>query len=81
MCLFLQNSRISLFFEQKMEVYTGSPADVQEDERGFMLSYVGQCRDYLSGMPGGLPPDLVLKTVRIMQEWIFMEKSPANQIL
>lgn len=26
-----------------------------------MLSYVGQCRDYLSGMPGGLPPDLVFE--------------------
>ncbi len=47
----------------------------------FALAYVGQCRDYLSGMPGGLPPDLVFENCCMTQEWIFMEKSPANQIL
>ena len=56
-----EQQNIIVFLNKKMEVYTGSPADVQEDERGFMLSYVGQCRDYLSGMPGGLPPDLVFE--------------------
>lgn len=49
------------FLNKKMEVYTGNPADIREDERGFALDYVGQCRDYLSGMPGGLPDDLVFE--------------------
>lgn len=53
---------IIIFLNQRMEIYTGNPADVEEDEQGFMLSYVGQCRDYLSGMPGGLPADLVFET-------------------
>ena len=56
-----EQQTLIVFLNKKMEVYTGSPADVQEDEGGFMLSYVGQCRDYLSGMPGGLPPDLVFE--------------------
>ena len=49
------------FLNKKMEVYTGNPVDIREDERGFALDYVGQCRDYLSGMPGGLPADLVFE--------------------
>ena len=62
------------FLNKKMEVYTGSPADVQEDERGFMLSYVGQCRDYLSGMPGGLPADLVFEVCSYNARMDFIEK-------
>ena len=29
--------------------------------RGRKRDYVGQCRDYLSGMPGGLPADSVVE--------------------
>ena len=49
------------FLNKKMEIYTGNPVDIREDERGFVLDYVGQCRDYLSGMPGGLPAELVFE--------------------
>lgn len=31
-----EQQNIIVFLNKKMEVYTGSPADVQEDERGFM---------------------------------------------
>lgn len=29
------------FLNKKMEVYTGNPVDIREDERGFALDYVG----------------------------------------
>lgn len=62
------------FLNKKMEVYTGNPADIREDERGFALDYVGQCRDYLSGMPGGLPADLVFEVCSYNARMDFPEK-------
>lgn len=57
-----EKQNIIVFLNKKKDVYAGSPGDVQEDDGGFYLSYVGQCRDYLSGMPGGLPDELVFET-------------------
>lgn len=57
-----EKQNIIVFLNKKKDVYAGSPVEVQEGDGGFYLSYVGQCRDYLSGMPGGLPAELVFET-------------------
>lgn len=52
---------IVLFLNKKLETYACDPTMIQEIKSGFCLVYQGQCRDYLSGMPGGLPDDLVFE--------------------
>lgn len=50
---------IVLFLNKKLETFTSEPSMVQEMKQGFHLVYEGQCRDYLLGMPGSLPEELV----------------------